>query len=377
VRNYLFTPQYFRFVIPPRTEEENLIYIPYLRFKGNVFYCTEKTIGFRIIDITRLGLPAGGFPMSLGFRPQALKMRFATHDMAGSFTRLRIDAKDILIKAAKLSSLNATGEIFHRSYVGEALSLIYLPLYKKGDRFFDAILNRPVTKLSEKNDFVLEAADPKPPWQLFFIGTLCPQCGWNLEGERDSVVLVCTNCDTAWEPAEGRFVQVGFSSAKAKSENSSYLPFWKLTGAAKGLELDTYADFIRLTNQPIVVGKEMEQIPMHFWVPAFKIRPKIFLRLSKQLTLSQHSLVFEDTLPKKDFHPVTLQKSEAVQGLKTILADSAQSKRAVLPFLPRTRIDVQAARLIYVPFEERAHDLVLRDSEVSINKNTLAFGRHL
>src|SRR3989339_2060059 len=43
------------------------------------------------------------------------------------------------------------------------------------------------------------AAAPRAPADRFrFVPTLCPHCGWDMEGQKDSLVLICRNCDSAW-----------------------------------------------------------------------------------------------------------------------------------------------------------------------------------
>ena len=56
VQSYLFFPGYFRYILPHKSPDKEIIYVPYLRFRGSVFYCGETTIGHRIIDITQTGV---------------------------------------------------------------------------------------------------------------------------------------------------------------------------------------------------------------------------------------------------------------------------------------------------------------------------------
>jgi DNA-directed RNA polymerase subunit RPC12/RpoP len=37
VKNFLFTPKYFRYLLPHKVNQKEIIYAPYLRFKGNVY----------------------------------------------------------------------------------------------------------------------------------------------------------------------------------------------------------------------------------------------------------------------------------------------------------------------------------------------------
>ena len=47
-KNFLFTPNYFRYILPGKAPDRELIYAPYLRFRGSVFFCSAKKTGHRI-----------------------------------------------------------------------------------------------------------------------------------------------------------------------------------------------------------------------------------------------------------------------------------------------------------------------------------------
>jgi predicted RNA-binding Zn-ribbon protein involved in translation (DUF1610 family) len=377
VKSFLFSSGYHRFILPHRAPEREILYAPYLRFKGNVYYCVGNAIGHRVVDITHLGLPLKGASLSLGLRPQAMKMAFATPETRGSFLRFSLKATEILEKAGKLPPLRATGKLFHRAYVGETVSLIYLPLYVERDRLFDAVLNRVFSRVRVEPEALEQAMTRNPRWRITFLATLCPQCGWSLDGKRDSVVLTCSNCKTAWEAEEGRFIQVSLQGVLEGDEEAVYLPFWRINAQCHGLELHSYADFIRSTNQPCVVRPEMEQQEMTFWTPAFKIRPKVFLSLSRRLTVSQKDFPTDEIISKKNLYPVTLPQSEAAQALKIILASLALNKKEVIPRLPGVRFSVKGSTLIYLPFKVRGHQVIREQMGISLNRNTLAFGRRL
>ena len=377
VNNFLYSRDYFRYVLPHKAPNKEIIYAPYLRFKGNIYFCKGFTVGHRVVDITHVGLSFKGLPGSLGFRPQAMKMRFVTTDTQGSFLKFSLKAAEILSRAGKLSSGSSAQEILHRAYIGETLSLIYLPLYVESNALFDAILNRRIAQLSEDEETLDDAVVKNPRWKLTFMATLCPQCGWNLEGERDSVVLTCSNCETVWEALKGRFSRINFFEVPGQSKDTQYLPFWKISARAKGVDIASFADFIRVTNQPRVIGKDWEDDDMNYWCPAFKIRPKIFLNLSKQFTVSQKHFQAEEVIPKKNVYPVTLPSSEAIQSLKVILASSTLYKKRVFPHLPRVKFNIKGSTLVYLPFRETGQEMIQEQMQISINKNTLEFGRYL
>lgn len=374
--NYLFAPGLFRFVLPHEPVDQEMIYAPYLRFKGNVFYCQNETIGYRFVDITRLGFSHKSLPASLGLRPQAMKMKFLSPDIQGTFLKFTLKAKDIVAKAARLSTGSACTDIFHRAFIGETLSVIYLPLFIKADNIYDAILKRPINSVP-KTSFSGPGMSGTHDWNISLHPTLCPDCGWDLKGEKDSVVFVCENCCTAWEAFQGSFYRVDAQMVKSTSHEPEYFPFWRLDVAVKGMEINSFGDFVRVTNQPLVHNPSWDNLKMAFYAPAFKIRPKTFLRLARQITVSQIYFKTEKMGLQKGIHPATLARDEAAQSLKMILADAAMNKKTVFPFLPHIRIDCKGVTLVYIPFKDLGYDMVLEDMQIAINKQALGFGRNL
>lgn len=377
VMSYLHTPSYFRYLLPHKALDKDIIYVPYLRFKGIVFFCDGIKIKHRIIDITQTGVRFKGIPISLGLRPQAMTARFATDETHGSFMRFSLRATDILARASKLTQESAGNKLLHRAFIGETMSIIYLPVYVERDRIFDAILKRPITGIKGGRDTIEPVLIKRFPETVTFIPTICPRCGWTMSGEKDSVVLLCDNCGNAWEPQGTRFVQLERVIASNKNNNSVYLPFWKITAKTKGVNIKSFADFVRITNQPIILNEEHETIDMSYWCPAFKIRPKMFLNLSKQLTVMQNFFENTDSIPEKGLYPVTLPSSEAVQSLKIILAASAITKRNVYPYLPKINLNIKKKKLVFLPFRETRNDMIQDDLGLSVNRQSLELGRGL
>ncbi len=377
VKSFLFSNEPFRFVLPHKTRNKEILYIPYLRFRGVVYACQARRVSYRIMDITRLAVPIKRFPISLGLRPQAMKMRFVSQETKGSFLKCFLKTSEMLTKAEKQSSAGISEEIFHRAYVGEAINLIYLPLYFEKGALFDAITHHPVARLPKDMEKFSSITENAPPWQLTFLATLCPRCGWNLEGQKDSVVLTCPNCQTAWEAQRGRFVPVDFLVVASDDPDLTYLPFWRMSVRTEGIAINSFADFIRITNQPRVVQKSWDHQGMEFWAPAFKIRPKLFLAISRRLTLSQENPEGKKEFPNEIRYPVTLPLSEAIQGVKVTLAASTVNKKDILPRLPDTSMAVKGATLMYLPFKQTAHEMIQTHTGLAINKKSLEFGRYL
>jgi DNA-directed RNA polymerase subunit RPC12/RpoP len=375
VKSFLFASDHFRYVLPNKAPDKEIVYAPYLRFKGSVFTCQGLGINHRFLDITQLAAPVPGLPMSLGFRSQVLKLSFLKPDTVGSFLPSSLHEEEMLSSAGRRAS--GSGKLFHTAYIGDVISVIYQPLFIEKETVFDAITRTPTTELPHGKAFFSSSVNFQSEWKLFFMGTLCPQCGWNLDGERDSVVLTCPNCDSAWEASEGKFARIKVARVRGNGQNTVYLPFWRFKVSTTGVPINSYADFIRVTNQPKVVKKEWEAPAMSFWSPAFKIRPQVFLRVASQLTIVQKDFEMREGLPEDNLHPVTMPLSEAVQSLKLILASAAYTKKRTYPLLPEIQFNLKDTSIVYVPFTDEGHDLVHQHIRLSINKNALQFGRSL
>ncbi len=141
--------------------------------------------------------------------------------------------------------------------------------------------------------------------------------------------------------------------------------------------MESFGDFLKLTNQPVVVQKKHEETELVFWIPAFKVRPSTFLRLGKNMTLSQSKIPEGEEVMTKRMHPVTLQRTEAIQALKSILAGAALNKNKLLPTLPDIRFHTMDTELVYLPFLDKGHDFVQEHTDLSLAKSVLHFGRKL
>jgi hypothetical protein len=114
-----------------------------------------------------------------------------------------------------------------------------------------------------------------------------------------------------------------------------------------------------------------------FWIPAFKVRPKDFLRFGNNLTLSQPQVDWDPTLPKENLHPVTLPVQEAVEGLKLIFASFIKPRRTMYTQLPEIEITGKSFYLAFIPFRQRGNELSQPAYRLRINKNLLTYALHL
>jgi predicted RNA-binding Zn-ribbon protein involved in translation (DUF1610 family) len=377
VNSYLMADDFFRYLLPHSPgQNKNIVYFPYWRFKGMLFFCGPSGIQNRFVDVSHQAIDAPIFPISVGVRSQAMKLRFATADMDARFLKPRQSFDKFLNTFPERFGKSLPKPILHQSNIGETLSLIYSPFYLT-DKLHDAILDKPVSvKLPEDFD-IDDFSGDRPQWNIRFVSTLCPNCGWNLEGERDALVLVCKNCHSTWYPAGKKLKHLKFAQFPGKKDSTIYLPFWCIKADISGINLDSYADLIAVANLPKVVQSGWNDIPFRFWIPAFKVRPKIFLHLATHTTLSQPHEKLISELPDSRIYPITLPIEEAVESLKLTLADFMKPRRTIMERLREIQIDAKNFTLIFMPFNEGHHEFIQADFHLTINKTVLKLSKNL
>lgn len=383
VKNFLQSDGPFRYALPVRAEftaPEQLLHAPYLRFRGNIFLVTEKGISYRVVDTTQDGFPMPGLPPSLGMRPQAMPLVRLNRESPGRFLRPAVKVRVILEKAVRIHELTGKNgsQLYHRAFIGEDVSFIYLPLERTETALKDAVLSRELVELDRVVSYPLKGSPFNPRWQVRFLATLCPRCGAALDGESDCLVLTCSNCDTAWQAGPAGLERIDCRIIPGDSATALYLGFWKISAHLPGVGIWSFADFMARTNQPLVVRREWHERVMQFWIPAFKLRPKIFLQAGRRTTIGQWRLEGEETIRiLPGLYPVTLPESEARQALKVILAASAAGRKMIFPYLPELTAENMSSTLVFLPFADRNHDWVQPQTGTVVSKRVLSYGRSL
>jgi len=377
VRSYLLPKDVFRYMLPSSApKSKRLVFFPYWRFKGMLFSCAESGIKHRFIDVSHQAVASPYYPISVGLRSQALVLRFVTPETPGYFLKPTLPLKSMVDTFSQRFSRSLPDPVFHQSHIGETISMIYSPFYAN-DKIYDAVLNSPLgAKLPDDFDAMVFPGG-RPDWRIQFTPALCPACGWDLDGKRNAWVLTCNNCNSAWRPAGNRLKSLKFAFIPAKEEHVLYLPFWRIKADIPGIELHTYADLAKIANLPKAVQKNWQDIEFHFWSPAFKVRPQVFLRLSRNLTLSQYHDKLVETLPDGPLYPVTLPVREAIQSLTISLANFAKPQKEFVHNLRNLAISPKSYLLVYIPFTEKHLEYIQSQLKLTLNKNQLALAANL
>ena len=377
VASYITTPQFFRYAMSNKAPEgKSLIYFPYWRFKGMLFTCLAGTIDTHFLDVSHQAFRSPHFPINIGFRGQTQKLRFLEPDSGAVFIKPDIPFRHVLSMWGDQYSANLPKPILHQDFIGETFSMIYAPFYVDS-ALHDAVLNQPVSQAPPDKIEQSLVKETTPRWSLQFMATLCPQCGWDLSGDRDSLALNCTNCHTVWWVKKGQLVQLKTAHVASKKDNAVYLPFWRIQADVDMLALKNYADLVRLANLPRVIQPEWKETPFYFWNPAFKVRPQSYLTIATQVTLNQPVHRLNTGQPPGQIQGVSLPLREAVESLTLNLANFLKPKERLVDWIPRIKIQPNRFLLIYLPFEENRHELIQPEINLAINKNLLLHAKNL
>lgn len=382
VKLYLSGNRFLSYLLPPSVEGSNeVFYAPYWRVKGILFSCAGQELAHRVVDASVQAGELKGLPVSLGYRPQALRLRFVLAVTPGRFlpTTLRLETVRAVAQgglAMVESDMLPVAAPYH-AFLGETVSIIHAPLFLQGNTVVDAVLDRPVCRLDAVGLKILESATPAPDDGLRFIATLCPHCGWDLQADPDSHVLLCANCHSAWQAGPAALERIAFEIVPGGVADCIYLPFWRIKVSMEGIALASYADLVRLANLPKAIQAAWEEQDIYLWSPAFKIRPRAFLQTARAMTLVQPRAVIADALPKGKIYPVTFPRSEAVEAIKIIVAHIAVAKSRVFPLLSGIRLGSPEFVLTYVPFVIHPSELIQKQMHFGIDRSTVQFGRRL
>ena len=173
-RLFIQSKDYFRYLFPfPNTIEEEIIFVPYWRFRGMHFECRTSGIKTTVIDKNFLALDNKTLPATLGIRPQSMKLKFAQKTEHARFIEPRlpfekssvetknrlsyeivtthdtrfisIDDGDNMIEVPETRTELKEDKLYHESFVADKASIIYTPLFIRNNIIYDAILTKPIS----------------------------------------------------------------------------------------------------------------------------------------------------------------------------------------------------------------------------------------
>jgi DNA-directed RNA polymerase subunit RPC12/RpoP len=389
VRLLMIHPGYPQYYLDPYLENEGrtvpeLFYIPYWRIRGMSFSCLQPLKKERVVDVTFLAARATGLPPYLGLQSRAFKLRFLSSAKKGRFLQPQFPLEGFLSEITEGDDAPSDSQDFEipkliqRAFIGETISLVYAPFFIQSGTLFDGLGDLKLGRVSGSDFESIPTLGPEGFRQVRFLPVICPFCGADLQGEKDTQVLLCRNCDRVWDYSRDELKQIDFKILKDSGEKTQtfYLPFWRIRAKISGWPGQMPPPLSRplLDSEQSPEGESEEG--NLYWLPAFKLSPSLFLTASRAASYRQPlAPIYLDTLPQGQYYPVTLPWDQAAEGLNAVIADFIKT-RPVSRLSP-IKIEASDYLLIYIPFHTQGNELVHQGMSVGISQNALHFGRFL
>jgi predicted RNA-binding Zn-ribbon protein involved in translation (DUF1610 family) len=348
------------------------LFLPYRRNTGVDVNCTSTGIATSLVDKTSLASSASFLPRSLGVRTQALRLKFLTKETKGRFVIPDGAAEDHHLAESRQAILpgyaaaGLTASVAIRRFLSQASSFIYNPFRLLDDDVYDAISAEIVGRLDADHTFD-GLPFGHPPVHVAFIPAACPNCGVDLDGDKESIALPCRNCGLLWEATETGLAERSFRSLPRQSGERTLLPFWSMRAKAEGLHEVLFTDPFK-SIPPRSAGRPIEFDSFRFLVPAFFLNPLLFLRLSERATLWQPATEEVNKEADRDsrLYPVTLSAAQAVKLLPIILSSIITRTENSLVSIVRGSLEPAETTILFIPFTRTAAELLHAQMKVSL-----------
>ncbi len=378
VRLYLSFQSHPRYYLSPRYREDSPFFVPYWRSKGMEFAVRAGGIEESVLDRTWNASGFTCFPSSLGARPQTRRLGLAEPDGEHRLLPALVPPDEPppvqplrpLIGGDLLETENP---FFFRTVLQDTASLIYLPVFQRGTLVYDAI-DRKALGPSPNGLSAADRPDNVASWFGYhFTPALCPNCGHDVAGEKESLIVFCQNCVVGFSVSGGKLTEVPLAVGKGGSRTASFLPFWRVRVETEGLPLP------RGTGKILPGGRreQMDRDHFHFWVPAFRINPRLFLRLAHRATMAQPAIEPTSLTSLSSVAPITIASVEAVKTVKILLALLSPKDTELLRGLQDRSVKVREHLVVLVPFEQSGYELTNRQIQAAVHVNALKYGRNL
>ena len=131
-----------RYVLPPRhADVGSLVMVPYWRARGQVFRAEGLRLASRLLDGTRLACSATDLPPTLGVRPQAMALRFASGELTNRFLSSSVAPQFSAVRRTRRPGARLLDDPAFDVPLLPTMSVVYLPVRLSGG-VFDAVGSR-------------------------------------------------------------------------------------------------------------------------------------------------------------------------------------------------------------------------------------------
>ncbi len=390
-RLYMIPPggvfSYFLSPAKPVQQEQKMCFLPYWRFRGFKFRVhEEKPSDCSLVDVT---IPAADefkdLPL-LGLAPQLGTVRLNPKRPAGMNM---LNSPEVAIKRA-----DAMIEALHRDrpvlegIMGENSSIILAP-FEIMKEYGDGVSIRPlwgpeeIFHLDRRQTAVLKKfTNPtERNGHMRFLPLICPECGADLPAFPRARAMLCRFCNRIWGLGSSSIFPKRFAIvADSIHRNTVFLPFWHFSLRMKGLDIDNRHGFFKRLFPYRHVPEAWKKEPVQIVIPAFKINPRLFFRLSTRMSSTRTDFISnrpEVSRQIPEVHVVNFGLEEAARSIRIVLLDLFRHRKRMRTRLLKSPLRVKASQLLLLPFRKERREYIGIHSGQAIPVAALELGVRL
>jgi len=363
-----------------------ICYLPYWRFRGFKFRIfKEKPLDCSLIDTT---VPASelfsDLPL-LGMAPQLGEMKLNTSSIPGT--------KFLNSPTEALKAADARIETFLKDrpvlegITGENKSIILAPFEIIKDS--ENVSLRPLwgangrTLLDKHHARAIESFSKAESQKdaIRFLPLICPECGADLPAFPRATALLCRFCNRVWSLGASRLFPKKFLVAQDSMQGDiTFLPFWQFILKTQDMGIDDRYHFFRQLLPYRQTPEAWNGQPVQILIPAFKINPRLFFRLSTRMTRCCQELRIEKREVSRrisKIHMVNFTMEEAARAIRIVLFHMFHGKKRIKDKIKNASLKIKGSRIILLPFKKGRREYVEIHSGQAIPIAAIELGSRL
>lgn len=369
----------------PKDGAETMVHLPFWRFRGIRFRVRDNKMRGALLDATTPaveGLPSGA---TLGIRPQVAPLTLLSHGRKALPATIS-DEHALQQAMTRVKMAEAERPDLER-FIGETQCLIHAPFFLRRDRRGENGMLEGAWKgaaqrykLSVQEFSRLERESRRSPAEvsMSFLTLVCPECAGALPAVDSAVALVCTGCLRGWRIAGPEYRPLDYRVLRTADPGPSgrFLPFWQMDMDLEGLPLANRAQMRRALIPYQEAPTSWADDPIRLLVPAFKLNPRVLIRLAGNISLAPFDRPEEtgEFYQGEQAESVRLPLTEAAQAVKLVLFSLFSRNRNLAPLVPGSSLRIRKARLVFLPFRNQGRDFVEPLSNQSVPAAALRLG---
>ncbi len=360
-----------------------IIQIPFWSIKGLQYrIMPDKKIDFSLINSTIPALNQINYIHNLGYFSDVMDLKL---DLNGDLVPApQINQNNALeLTEKRIKTLSYTSKSLFDRLIGETYSLISAPfrMMKDGNSFIiKNIYTGMIIATMDENSAQMLLNYTKEIFTQYKttpLPLICQNCATDLPVEHLAISVICPHCFNLWKLTNAGYEWQRYKMALPKNDNHTfYLPFWDIEIHLEAFKISSRYDLMTAAMPYRLWNEEWKTRTLKAIVPAFKLNPGLFLKLSNRFTLMQIDPdIISERLPfHSAAHSIILSADEAIQSLKVVFANMFINQKNYFDSISDLKINIGNIDTIFFPFRKSHHELINDELNISVPLNAIKLG---